>query len=544
MRSPERISGERDRSPAPAKSPERPRVTGSESPRAKSPESPRVSAPEAPRDSGSSRSDRRSSDIRSDRGPRDAESRATIESGSRGGRHPILGSRSGSDRSDGSSKSITSEPRPRIGGGDVRRPTQGIVGDRAADRGSRKVAETDSRSKRDGRTDISETPRIGGGDVKRPIEDIRGASRGDGGVADGRSGSTPAVSIDQPSDATGSRGGDAVRGTVRGIMPGNQRAGAPTPGISDSGGVADVGRSSRTQWKDSGHYIRTPDRDYHGHWGKHGDHHDHDWDWKHDHSHWSFSFHYGYPYYYDKHYAYYCIDDYWWHYPYYYSPDAHCTYYYFYDRWYAYPRHYYWYRPRTSFFFFVDLGDYEYRHVPYEVVEVQKRYVVDRVEIFEDGDPLTRGYAAFANQDYYEAVAAFSDALYDNPNDGLIYFARAQAYVAIGDFRAAYEDILDGMELIPDWPKIKLNLIEIYSEPIDFDRHLAELESWVKAHPRDYRAHFVLGYVYYFLQEYDLAKSELVRVLGEKPGHPITERFMDEIYERQLEEDQGADPAL
>lgn len=507
-------------------------------------------------------------------------------------RHPILSAQpSRSPRGDADSGGSVG----RIGGGDARRPTVGIQGDRGERATSRPSATpevprdvrpstsdirrpTDSiRSPRGDRSDTpgavssprgSRTPgdstrsvdprgsrpprevgEIRPGGTRQPSESIRGADRGDRGargdtsIGAPRGGTADRGTVDINEGA--GRGGDAVRGggVVRGIQPGQRGGGSISDPNADPNGVQDIVRADNYD-RDARRVLRVPDRDY-DNWRR--KHHDHDWDdhrKHHDSDWWSFSFHWGYPYYYSSHRAHYYIDGHWWDYPYYYSPDLHHTYYYFYDRWYAYPRHYYWYRPRHSFYWFVDLGDYVYREVPVYVVEHQKRYVVENVEVFESDDPLREAYAAFANQDYYHAVASFSDALYDYPDDGLIYFGRAQAYVAIRDYRAAYEDILDGMELIPDWPQIRLNITEIYSEPIDFDIHLAELEQWVRTNDHDYRAHFVLGYVYYFLQEYELAKAELVRVLRDKPGHPVAERFLDEIYQRELEVDRGVDPAL
>lgn len=317
-------------------------------------------------------------------------------------------------------------------------------------------------------------------------------------------------------------------------------------GRENGNGVRDFSRARNSGSSDSrrDQFVRTPDREFNrfrhdGGGDRRGDHHG-------DHSdRVSRGFHHNYFCYFDSNYAYYYYDNIWHHYPYYYNTANDCSYYYWGNRWYAYPEYYYQYCPANSFYFFVDLGDYAYRNVPSDAAQTQMGYYPEQtpVDVFQSTDPLPEAYAAFAQGDYYRSVARFGDAIRLRSNDGLVYMARAQSYIAIGDYRNAYEDILDGMERVPDWPKVKLNLLEIYSEPLDFDNHLASLELWVKQHGEDYRAHFVLGYVYYFLQEYDLAKAELVQVVADQPSHETAKRFLDEIYEKQQKGEDDAPAA-
>jgi uncharacterized protein HemY len=124
----------------------------------------------------------------------------------------------------------------------------------------------------------------------------------------------------------------------------------------------------------------------------------------------------------------------------------------------------------------------------------------------------------------------------------LLYLAQAQAFIAVGDYRSAYDNILDGLDIVPDWLDVELNLTEIYGDPEEFSSHLRTLEEWVEKHPTDYRSHFTLAYVYYFLQEFDLARRELVYALANDRDHEHANRMMAEIRERQAEED--AAPAV
>jgi len=213
-----------------------------------------------------------------------------------------------------------------------------------------------------------------------------------------------------------------------------------------------------------------------------------------------------------------------------------CGHYYYDNFWHAYPQTYYnRCRPR-SFYFFTDLGGYEDRSVPTYVSSYQQQYPEpDPVNVYEAQDPLSEAYSAFARQDYYQSVVSFNDAVQQHGDDGLLYFARAQSYFAVADYASAYSDIVYGMGLIPDWGQVRFNMTELYNDPEEFTRQLRALEGWVSEHPNDFHAHFVLGYVYYFIQEYDLAKSELVYTLAYAPEHPQARRLLDQIYERQSE---------
>lgn len=223
----------------------------------------------------------------------------------------------------------------------------------------------------------------------------------------------------------------------------------------------------------------------------------------------------------------------------YYDWNCNRHYYYYQNYWTVYPPYYYSRCRSNSFFFFVDLGAYETRYIPTYVREYQVTYYNEAqpVDIYEASDSLSRAYAAFAREDYYSAITHFDRAVREHPKDGLLYFARAQAFFAVSDYRNAYEDILTGMDLIPDWPKINLNLTEVYSDPAAFDDQLDALSRRIQDRPDDYKAEFVLGYTYFFLQNYVRAREMFERVLDARPGHRAATDFLGRIDEIERELD-------
>ncbi len=214
--------------------------------------------------------------------------------------------------------------------------------------------------------------------------------------------------------------------------------------------------------------------------------------------------------------------------------NANCGHYKFSGRWYAYPRNYYTMNRPDSLYFFVDLGDYRNRNIP----EWAYEKFLERgspIDIFRSSNPLSKAYAAFAQGSYYDSLVQFKIASNLDRKNGLIYLASAQAQVAVKDYRSAFDDIVTGMELFPEWADAYVNLSEIYSRPEDLEQHTQQLEQWVERYPRDFKAHFVLGYFYYFHQDYDAAKNELLYALSWDDQLEPAHILMDHILEFEAE---------
>ena len=207
------------------------------------------------------------------------------------------------------------------------------------------------------------------------------------------------------------------------------------------------------------------------------------------------------------------------------------------NRWYVYPRKYYTRYRRDSFYFFIDLGTCESRNLPYHVYEKHIYYDRDAVDVFEAEDATSRAYAAFAEGRFYGSVLAFNDAIEEDPENGILYLARAHANFAIKDYRAAYEDLIQGMHYVPEWVDVDMSIVELYGDPEIFMMHYEALEKWVIDYPRDYKAHFVLGYIHYFQQDYASAKDELVYTLAWEEDHKQANELMERILQNEAEQE-------
>jgi len=205
------------------------------------------------------------------------------------------------------------------------------------------------------------------------------------------------------------------------------------------------------------------------------------------------------------------------------------------DDWFLYPRDYYVMNRQDSLYFFVDLGHYKNRNFPDWAYERYLGKNQRAIDIFKSSKPLAKAYASFAKGRYYDSLANFKRAIYADPENGLTYLARAQAQIAIKDYRGAFHDISRGLELFPEWAGVRINLSEIYSSSEEDIRHFEQLEDWVERYPRDYKAHFVLGYFYYFHQDYEAAKNELLYALAWDENLKPAQLLMDHILEIEAE---------
>ncbi len=189
-----------------------------------------------------------------------------------------------------------------------------------------------------------------------------------------------------------------------------------------------------------------------------------------------------------------------------------------------------------SFFFFVDLGSYRSRNVPVYVYEDQLQSYPSG-DIFEANDPLSAAYATFSDGNYYQSLLHFDRAIAEDRDNGLLYLARAQARIAIGDYRLAYDDLIEGMDRVPEWADVDFNVAEIYSNVDDLHDQIEALETWTQRRPADHRAHFVLGYLQYFLANYDAAKDALILALAGEPEHQHARALLDRTLQAQALQD-------
>ena len=90
------------------------------------------------------------------------------------------------------------------------------------------------------------------------------------------------------------------------------------------------------------------------------------------------------------------------------------------------------------------------------------------------------------------------------------------------------------MELVPEWPTVPFRVKELYGDHTErFDKHLAELEAVVIAHPNDPTVLFLLGYYRWFLGDKVDAGRLFRRAADRAEDDAVIERFLLEAEGRK-----------
>jgi tetratricopeptide (TPR) repeat protein len=106
---------------------------------------------------------------------------------------------------------------------------------------------------------------------------------------------------------------------------------------------------------------------------------------------------------------------------------------------------------------------------------------------------LTLGDRAFRDGRYSDAVQFYAKAVEYSPNEGVLHLVLADALFATADYRYAAYSLRRALELDPALAGAVVDKHEFYADPADFDRHLAEAETFVANNPADSDARLVLA---------------------------------------------------
>ena len=88
-----------------------------------------------------------------------------------------------------------------------------------------------------------------------------------------------------------------------------------------------------------------------------------------------------------------------------------------------------------------------------------------------------------------------------------VHIAYGDSLFALGRFEEATQAIVKGLQINPDYAEKPVNRREFYRNPKEFDLQLQTLEGYVRNHPSNLDARFLLGYNYFFLQDYARANG-------------------------------------
>ena len=141
------------------------------------------------------------------------------------------------------------------------------------------------------------------------------------------------------------------------------------------------------------------------------------------------------------------------------------------------------------------------------------------------------GSSFFKNADYHTAAKLFKKAIDLDQKLPVVHIAYGDSLFALGRFDEATQAILRGLEIYPKYAENPINRREFYNNPSEFDRQLGNLETYVRKHPSNLNARFLLGYNYFFTQAYEKAEEQLKAVLSNKVLHSSAQ-YLNDLIQR------------
>jgi len=143
---------------------------------------------------------------------------------------------------------------------------------------------------------------------------------------------------------------------------------------------------------------------------------------------------------------------------------------------------------------------------------------------------IDRGDDFFARGAFRRAVEMYRAAARKEPKDPMGALALGHGLFAVGAYREAAAELRRGLRLYPALVQVQMNRRDFYAVPAVFDAQLARLAEHVNASPADRSARFLLGYNYFFTQQYARAKEQFAALGSEDAEAKL---FLQEMARRE-----------
>jgi tetratricopeptide (TPR) repeat protein len=140
------------------------------------------------------------------------------------------------------------------------------------------------------------------------------------------------------------------------------------------------------------------------------------------------------------------------------------------------------------------------------------------------------GKGAFARQEYGQATERFRQAAELAPANALPQFLLAQAHLALGNHRRAFDALLIGLRHQPDWPTQPFRPIELYDDNQgDYAEDLRLLDNLLNTFPDDPVLQFLSAYQLWFDGRRDEARPLFEKAAPALPDPSIVDRFLQAL---------------
>jgi len=143
---------------------------------------------------------------------------------------------------------------------------------------------------------------------------------------------------------------------------------------------------------------------------------------------------------------------------------------------------------------------------------------------------IDRGDGCFARGQFENAVEHYRAASRQGQGDAMAAFALGHGLFATGAYAEAAAALRRGLQFYPAMLGVQMNRRHFYGNPQAFDEQLDRLARHVEATPSDSSARFLLGYNYFFTQQYARAREQFEAAGA---GDAEAQFFLREIRRRE-----------
>jgi tetratricopeptide (TPR) repeat protein len=136
-------------------------------------------------------------------------------------------------------------------------------------------------------------------------------------------------------------------------------------------------------------------------------------------------------------------------------------------------------------------------------------------------EAINRGDASKNRGEWDRAIAEYTAALRDDPNNARAYNSRGAVYRNKGDLDTAIADYTQALRLDPDYTYAYNNRGIAYGDKKDYDRAIADYTQALRLDPNSANTYYNRGIAYDDKQDYDTAIADYTRALRLDPTSAI-----------------------
>ncbi|MBN2020045.1 MAG: hypothetical protein JW749_07465 [Sedimentisphaerales bacterium] len=132
---------------------------------------------------------------------------------------------------------------------------------------------------------------------------------------------------------------------------------------------------------------------------------------------------------------------------------------------------------------------------------------------------------------FYRAADAYTVATVYKPEDPLGYAGKSIALFATGEYMSSSLFLARAMEIFPEYPKIKVDLIEMIGDKDTVENRIVEAREWLEKSGSGELA-FLLSYIYYQLDRLEFARQTIEFAEKKLPDSQVVAAMKKAVNER------------